>query len=476
LIIISIIIIISVYFIFFSEGEKDTDPPIINSVTGNMTVFAGDLVEIYTNYTDNVNVTNATLFYKTESEENWNNKSITNGSVKILVKTTPIEDIYYYIIVDDKAGNGPVGSPSINGSKFYIITVNEKENNNNVSKINYVLIEEATATDCINCPKIADILYDLYETGSYEFYYLSLVYDKNTDAKNRLTNSYNVYGFPTSYIDGGYKVLVGSSHDKADFVEAILDSQERERPYVTINVTIEYLNETDEFKTDVYIENKENSNYEGILKLYLTEIISEIEGYDGKPYHFAFVDYILNENIDIDSSSAQNYSKTISASEYDYENVMVIGALYNSEGEKRYSDTSGNGNEFQAYFVDAVTGAKPVEDGNLPPEVGILNPEKGRIHLFGNPIFTNLAKRERTWLIGSTDLDIYANDDSAIQKIEIYFDGELKETLTSEPYKYTINKFDSIRHILRSRTIKVIAYDDTGKTAEAEIDVITVLL
>ena len=75
-----------------------------------------------------------------------------------------------------------------------------------------------------------------------------------------------------------------------------------------------------------------------------------------------------------------------------------------------------------------------------------------------------------------TELEIYANDDSTIQKIEIYFDNELTETLSSEPYVYMIKKFDTIRHILRSHTIKVIAYDDSGKTAEAKIDVITILL
>lgn len=476
LILISIIILASAYFIFIGNKDKDTKPPAINSVTENITVYAGDLVEIFVNYTDNVNVTNATLFYKTQSDDSWKNKSIYNGSVKILAETSPIRDIFYYVTVDDEAGNGPVGSPSVNGSNYYVITVIEKENEENTSKVSYVLIEEATSTDCTNCPKIANILYDLYEAGSYNFYYLSLVSDRNTDAKNRLINDYNVYGYPTSYIDGGYNVFVGSGYDKSDFVEAILDSHKRERADVSINLSINYLNNTDQFKTEVILKNNENSNYEGTLKLYLTEIVSEWEGYDGKPYHFSFVEYILDQSVIIDSKSERNYTETISASGYDYENVMLIGALYSSVGEKRYSNIEGNGNEFQAYFVDTVTAAKPIEGGNLPPEVGIVTPEKGRLHLFGIPLFNHSSQFQNTILIGNTKLEIYANDDSSIDKIEIYLDGELEFTLTSEPYEYKIKKFGLIRRILKQHTIKVIAYDDSGKTADAEIDVITVLL
>jgi hypothetical protein len=118
------ILLISSYFVFFSgESDKDTVVPEINAITINIIATAGETAAISVNFSDNFGVTIAILYYKTASADNWNSVSILNGSVDIFISLDPIEDLYYYVTIDDTAGNGPVGDPSIDGSIYYVVTV-----------------------------------------------------------------------------------------------------------------------------------------------------------------------------------------------------------------------------------------------------------------------------------------------------------------------------------------------------------------
>jgi len=72
-----------------------------------------------------------------------------------------------------------------------------------------VFAEEGTATWCPYCPSMGQYLDSVYESGDYPFYFAALIDDKSPGADARLAGDYNIYGFPTSFFDGGYKVLVG---------------------------------------------------------------------------------------------------------------------------------------------------------------------------------------------------------------------------------------------------------------------------
>jgi len=74
-----------------------------------------------------------------------------------------------------------------------------------------VFCEEGTATWCQYCPGAAENLYTVYQSGGYPFYFVALIKDKVQKAASRLLNDYNLYGYPTSFFDGGYKVVVGAS-------------------------------------------------------------------------------------------------------------------------------------------------------------------------------------------------------------------------------------------------------------------------
>ena len=169
LVLVVAILLIASYFIISnylsSSDDEDTVAPVINEITRNTNAVAGKTVIISVNFSDDVGVTNATLYYKTAGEDDWNFTSILEGSVYLFVPLDPIEDMYYYVTVDDAAGNGPVGDPSIDGSEYYVISVVEEDGDggDDQDSTHYVFIEEASTTDCRFCPDIADILHDLYE-------------------------------------------------------------------------------------------------------------------------------------------------------------------------------------------------------------------------------------------------------------------------------------------------------------------------
>ena len=66
-----------------NNGGNDTEPPQIIEVSGNLTVTAGQTATITALFTDNVNVTEATLYYKIAGSTSWDSKSILNGSASI---------------------------------------------------------------------------------------------------------------------------------------------------------------------------------------------------------------------------------------------------------------------------------------------------------------------------------------------------------------------------------------------------------
>jgi hypothetical protein len=148
-----------------------------------------------------------------------------------------------------------------------------------------------------------------------------------------------------------------------------------------------------------------------------------------------------------------------------------MAVVFNSESAGKYVYPSENEHSFDAYYADAVNATKVSEGGNLPPEVGITSPVKGRINIFGSPILEKLRLFKNTFLICKTTINVYASDDSGIEKVEFYVDGDLMKTVESEPYEWAL-KISTFKEIFpHKHTIEVIAYDDTGKTSSASIEV-----
>ncbi len=340
-----------------------------------------------------------------------------------------------------------------------------------------VFIEEGTAEWCNNCPAVADILHELYTSGDYRFYYMSLVHDKNDKAKQRLNNDYNNTGFPTVYIDGGYDVIMGSGEPKAVFQEKISNAMSRNVPKLKLEVTAQWDDATKNIEITVLVKNGENEQYTGHLKVYLTEQISQWYDYNGDSYQFSFLDYIVDKDITVSAQGNTTVTETYSASSLDPDNLMIMAVVNSVDSTQKYSDPPANTHSFAAYFVDA-TNATEINTGKpheLPPLVGIEYPKKMRINIFGKSGRTTplWQTKMNTWIVGKTTIKVNASSiDSTIEKVEFYVDEKLKSTDTTAPYEWTFRKIDYIKHLFRKQTIMVKAYAANGKTSSASIDVL----
>ena len=489
IVILGLLLSASAYIIVYTDenntGGKDTTPPQITDISGNLTVTAGHTATITALFTDNVNVTNATLYYKLAGSTTWNEDSILSGSASIYIPPETTSNYYYYVTVDDAAGNGPVGNPSLDGSLYYTITVQPSGTNGNEELLHTVFVEESTATWCTNCPNVANILSSLYESKKYNFYYVALINDTNTVAAARNNNDYNIHAFPTVFIDGGYKVILGGNNLESVYANTINIAQGRTIPKIKLTVTAQYKNTTKEVTVTTRIENKDNQTYTGRLKLYLTEIVSHVSDYTNKPYHFGFLEYLVNKDISVNGKQNITSSDTKNIAAYDYENLMIIGVVFSSQKHTGYANPPTK-NPFDAYYADATNATKVAQTGNLPPQLQITSPQKGNIYLNGEilPFVDKIINRNhvikklenisllrnflhnKTILLGKNKLiTVEATDDSAIAKVEFYVDGTLQLTDKQAPYEWSFEKLSNTKSVwLKTHTLKVIAYDDTGKT------------
>jgi hypothetical protein len=469
IIIAAIIIVITAAAIVLTgpEDERDTTPPEITFITGDTSVNAGETVTIEVNFTDNVEVTQAILYFKKTDTSQWSTKSVINKSATIDIPDGSGENWFYYVIVNDAEGNGPVGDPSLNGSIYYTISVlytPPVDPTDEYTK--YVFFEDGTEKPCKNCPDTAKALHEIYESGDYPFYYVSLVADRET-GEDRLRNYYNLEGFPTVYVDGGYEVLVGRK-DKNIYIDAIQEALTRNAPKITVNLTANKKENDTDIDINIKILNLENSEYKGTLKVYLTEIESAtLQDYIGNPYHFAFIDFTLNEEITISADGNYTKQKTLDSTEFDYENLMIFAVVFNNNPVEKFSGVEENTFPFDAYFADAVDGVKVVVGGNLPPSVGITYPKSGKLHIFGKDRFNTLF--QNTIIIGETIVTAQVSDDEGLDRVEFFLDNNSVKVFTDDgPYEweYTDSTLFRFRH-----TIKIVATDNEGKQTILEMPV-----
>lgn len=97
------------------------------------------------------------------------------------------------------------------------------QNEKNETYTHTGIVEEATATWCPHCPAMANALFNIYTAKEMPFYFISLVTDENTIALEYLKEQYNLYAYPSAFIDGGKTVIVGG-YDNEDYYRSRLSS------------------------------------------------------------------------------------------------------------------------------------------------------------------------------------------------------------------------------------------------------------
>jgi hypothetical protein len=226
-----------------------------------------------------------------------------------------------------------------------------------------------------------------------------------------------------------------------------------------------------EILVEIQVMNNEDEIYEGRIRVYITEIVSRWRNYEGRPYHFGFLDYAIDTNVSIGAGesiflrnvwigSNEGYDDI---TEEDMGNIMIMAVVFNAEKHQGYAYPPDD-NPFDAYYVD-YTQAYRVREDNLPPEIGIVTPKDGHLYLFDRVVME--TPRRNTVLIGSTTINVYASDDSLIERVELYVDGDLKQTFTSEPYQWLLDETLFGRHTLRA-----VAHDNAGKSSIDEQDIL----
>lgn len=349
----------------------------------------------------------------------------------------------------------------------------------NQEKNRPVFVEFGAAVWAQRCPRIKEMIHDLYLTDNYHFNYVSLICDQNEKAYQRLAQEYNNdHHFPGIYIDGGYFVLdlpKDTDQDKKNIEEKILQSALRPTPNVDIYMHNIIFEETNECQTFISIQNNEEKQYTGRLRVYLVEKISRWHDYNGRPFYNAFIDYIIEKEVTIQEGKDIEISQKWSLSHLDKDNLKIIAVLFTNNAIEKDSNPSdpGHYHGFQAHYVDASVAVDIIEDGILPPQTGIEYPKKFRINIFNNAYF-RAPFRRNTILIGPMTLIAYAEDEVPIEKVEFYINDELIKTVTEEPYTYTLRKIGWRRHLIKNYTLTVTAYSTSGKHSSTHMDILAI--
>jgi glutaredoxin len=294
-----------------------------------------------------------------------------------------------------------------------------------------VFAEVASASYCPDCPAMNEMLFDLYTSHEYNFYYVTMAGDKNEFAYDRIKNDYNFYWYPTIFLDGGYRVFLDASRDALE--KAIEESMARERPNIDMEVEATWIQCPCQHGLDIEVDIRNNGrgNYNGMLRVYIAEINSRWDDYSGNQYHFAFLEFAHIDNISMAPAEYKKVYITWDPEDHfpdiilgSFDNLAVFAVLFNTTAHTQYANPPDK-NAFNAYYVDAID--MDMSD-NIPPSVSIVSPRDGYLYLLDREIM----KIGKTVIIGRKTVKVNAWDEDGIEKVEIYVDGIPKKTLTNE--------------------------------------------
>ena len=271
-------------------------------------------------------------------------------------------------------------------------------NFDNTRATHTVLGEYQTATWCGYCKYAHGALKALYKGEWHDFYYVSLVDDKNTHAADRI-DELGATGFPTVWWDGGYDVDIGSGSipgAMATYNTSINSCGTRTVADIDVTISVSWIGSAT-MSITVTVENNEGSQYNGYLRCYVTEIASSFGWTDtgGHLYTFPFLDYAFDQGITVNAGGS--WSDT----------VTWDGALHNNGMGTNYGSITEDNTFIIASvfatsggFVDETAG-KRVGSNRAPNTPSSPNPSNGATNINLNPTLS--------WIGGDPDWfdDIY---------------------------------------------------------------------
>jgi hypothetical protein len=237
-----------------------------------------------------------------------------------------------------------------------------------------VLVEVGTATWCSACPQSNTAWHTIYESGTYDFEYTELVEDKNPVAYARFFE-FNPAWVPTSYWDAGMFVYPGTNI--ATFYQYLDAAGARPVPDLVSDLNATWLGNA-QIQITYSVLNNDASDYPGHLRIYVLELESTLwNDYSGHPYNHAFLDFPVNEAINIPAGDSISDTVTWDGAAAGYpaitqDNIQVILAVFTNTPHESYSDPP-SGNPFNAYYSDEAIAVTLGGTQNEPPTTPVID-------------------------------------------------------------------------------------------------------
>lgn len=204
-----------------------------------------------------------------------------------------------------------------------------------------VMVEFATLTTCPPCVTASGQLKSIYNSGDFDFYFVSIVSDySNYNLKGRLYDL-GVSSVPDVFFDGEYKDIIGGQSSETPYRNTLTQASQRDVPDIDINVNAEWKG-NGAIKIDVDIINNEPEDYNGLLRVYIVEKESRWDDLGGNPYNFAAIAMPMDRSLALPKSGVKpmgetySFSKTWRGSIFGFgditqENTMVIASVFDKD-------------------------------------------------------------------------------------------------------------------------------------------------
>ena len=275
----------------------------------------------------------------------------------------------------------------------------EKNEYKNTALISSVFCEFITNSYNIKGIETAKLIQNIYTSNDYNFNYITILSDVNNIASDGLVGYYNIVGYPTCIFQGGYTTLYNENPDENIYNEEIVDSQNKYNYNIKIDLERTWFADCCSAKAffTITVTNNEASIYNGILKLYVSEIDSRYNyTYDNtvESFNYVLIDIPIEQKITIPPYSNITIEKTWIASPFlislDGSNLNAIAVVAKDIPYIGYSDPPANKNSFTAYYIDQINSKRIVQISKSKSIEDRLNNLQNILNYFPN--INNLIK------------------------------------------------------------------------------------
>lgn len=231
-----------------------------------------------------------------------------------------------------------------------------------------VFCEFYTDSSNIKGIETAKLIQNIYKSGGYNFNYITILSDIYNQASDGLIRDYNIIGYPTSIFQGGYETLYNETPVESIYKNKINVVQNRNVPNIDIYIEPNWFADCCSSKADfkITVTNKESYTYNGILKLYISEIVSRYNyTYEDtlESFNYVLLDIPIEQTITILPYSNITVEKEWIATTFAKtgENLNVVAIVAYALPYTGYSDPPFNQNSFNAYYIDQINSQRIVK-------------------------------------------------------------------------------------------------------------------